>query len=375
MKENKTENLLWIIFTIIGGIFVVIGLIIVGNVFNYENKESTVGIITEISTYRGNNDDRNYRVYVSYNVDGRTYESELNGYSSSFYEGKKINIYYDKNNPNKIGMKSLDFIFLMFPVLRKISVALKLSPKASGNIAGFATSVPEFLTVSFSAASGLIGTSVYNILSSNIINLIQYIFAIYLNKNQKFLRNRAILIDIFLVIATIIIPLVLAIFNVTLGITSVVIFLILLVVFYYINHNVHKIYLEKEDEKIKKEELEEEIEEEKKIKRNNLIFYWIALLIIAWLLYFVGELLSNSLTNLCNTFGLPELVLGILLGFITSIPELITFIEAQRKEKKKNTEMANKIGVIEATNNLLTSNLLNLFVIQSIGTIIYTIIR
>jgi len=37
--------------------------------------------------------------------------------------------------------------------------------------------------------------------------------------------------------------------------------------------------------------------------------------------------------------------------------------------------MANKIGVIEATNNLLTSNLLNLFVIQSIGTIIYTIIR
>ena len=52
MKENKTENLLWIIFTIIGGIFVVIGLIIVGNVFNYENKESTVGIITEISTYR-----------------------------------------------------------------------------------------------------------------------------------------------------------------------------------------------------------------------------------------------------------------------------------------------------------------------------------
>ena len=115
MKENKTENLLWIIFTIIGGIFVVIGLIIVGNVFNYENKESTVGIITEISTYRGNNDDRNYRVYVSYNVDGRTYESELNGYSSSFYEGKEINIYYDKNNPNKIGMKSLDLLFLMFP--------------------------------------------------------------------------------------------------------------------------------------------------------------------------------------------------------------------------------------------------------------------
>ena len=63
--------------------------------------------------------------------------------------------------------------YMLVPVLRKISIALKLSPKASGNIAGFATSVPELLTVSFSAASGLIGTSVYNILSSNIINLIQ----------------------------------------------------------------------------------------------------------------------------------------------------------------------------------------------------------
>ena len=72
---------------------------------------------------------------------------------------------------------------------------------------------------------------------------------------------------------------------------------------------------------------------------------------------------------------MPEYIIGIILGFGTSIPELITFIEAQRKEKKKDTEMTNKIGVIEATNNLLTSNLLNLFVIQSIGTIIYTIIR
>ena len=115
MKENKSENLLWIIFTIMGAVFILIGLTIVGNVFDYGNKENTVGIITEISTYRGTNDDKNYKVYVSYNVDGRMYESELNGYSSDFYEGKEINIYYDKNNPNKIGMKSLDLLLLMFP--------------------------------------------------------------------------------------------------------------------------------------------------------------------------------------------------------------------------------------------------------------------
>ena len=97
----------------------------------------------------------------------------------------------------------------------------------------------------------------------------------------------------------------------------------------------------------------------------------VLLILIAISLYVVGNLLSDVLTNLNNIFKLPELVLGITLGIVTSIPELITFIEAQRKGKdKENNE---ELGVVEATNNLLTSNVLNLFAIQSIGIIIYNI--
>ncbi len=264
--------------------------------------------------------------------------------------------------------------YLLVPILRKISTILNLSARARGNIAGFATSVPELLTVCFSASSGLIGTSIYNILSSNTINLIQYTFTVYLNKNQKYLRNKAILTDIILALITVAIPLIAVIFKFTFGMISVVIFVMLSFVFYYINHNMHKLYLGKEDKEIEKEEqTEAENEDRKSNKKGNIILYAIVLLIIVALLYWIGELLSNSLTNLCKTFGLPEIVVGILLGFITSIPELITFTEAQRKEKSKNDEMANKIGVVEATNNLLTSNILNLFVIQSIGIILYSI--
>jgi Ca2+/Na+ antiporter len=264
--------------------------------------------------------------------------------------------------------------YLLVPILRKISTILNLSARARGNIAGFATSVPELLTVCFSASSGLIGTSIYNILSSNTINLIQYTFTVYLNKNQKYLRNKAILTDIILALITVAIPLIAVIFKFTFGMISVVIFVILSFVFYYTNHNMHKLYLGKEDKEIEKEEqTEAENEDRKSNKKGNIILYAIVLLIIVALLYWIGELLSNSLTNLCKTFGLPEIVVGILLGFITSIPELITFTEAQRKEKSKNDEMANKIGVVEATNNLLTSNILNLFVIQSIGIILYSI--
>lgn len=266
--------------------------------------------------------------------------------------------------------------YLLVPLLRRISELLSLGAKATGNIAGFATSVPELLTVAFSASSGFIGTSMYNIVSSNIINLVQYIFSIYTNKNQKFLNNKAIKVDIILVAITIVIPILLLLFNINLNIGIVFIFILMLILFYYINHNVHKLYLKEEDRIIEEKEIAEE-RERNRFKRKNkkmIILYWLCLLLVAVLLYFIGELLSTSLTNLSNIFGLPDIILGIMLGFITSIPELITFIEAQRKEKKNNNEEGRKLGVVEATNNLLTSNILNLFAIQSIGILIYTIL-
>ena len=69
-------------------------------------------------------------------------------------------------------------------------------------------------------------------------------------------------------------------------------------------------------------------------------------------------------------FNISQTIIGILLGFVTSIPELITFFESQRHHSKSKNDI---LGVVEATNNLLTSNILNLFVIQSIGIIIFTI--
>ncbi len=265
--------------------------------------------------------------------------------------------------------------YLLVPVLRRISGLLNLGPKATGNIAGFATSVPELLTVTFSASVGFIGTSIYNIISSNIINLVQYIFSVYVNKNQKFLNNRAIKIDLFLVAITILIPILLLIFNMDLDIGIVIIFALMLILFYYINYNSHKLYLKEEDKKLEEIEIAEKKERNRFKKRNkkSIILYSVYLILIAISLYFIGNWLSDSLTNLSNLFRLPQMILGILLGLITSIPELITFIEAQRKEKNKNNEEANKLGVVEATNNLLTSNVLNLFAIQSIGILIYTI--
>lgn len=258
--------------------------------------------------------------------------------------------------------------YILVKVLRKLAESLNLSAKTVGNIAGVATSVPELLTVSFAAFAGLGTTSIYNIISSNVINLVQYTLSILLNKNQKQIQNRAIKIELILVCLTILIPIFMLISNIELNISLVPIFILLFILFYYINSNAHKLYLKKQYENIY-----EEIEKEKKWvkgKAGLITKYSIYLLITTSALYLIGDRLSIVLENLAEVFNIPEFIIGIALGFITSIPELMTFFESQKHHKNTKEQE----GVIEATNNLLTSNVLNLFIIQTIGIIIINLV-
>ena len=259
--------------------------------------------------------------------------------------------------------------YILVTTLRKLAEAMNLKAKTVGDIAGYATSVPELLTITTSSLRGLTGASVYNILSSNVINLIQYLGAILLNKNALKLRNKAILIDLVMVFFTIAIPIVFLKLDIELKLAVVPLFIILYILFMVLNNNVHKLYLKNEDE-----ELEEEIEEERKEQNKNpgkVLRYVLVFIVTGVLLFIIGEMLGDTLENLCNLFGVSEVVVGILLGFVTSLPELITFFEAQRYYKKADDDM---LGVVEATNNLLTSNILNLFAIQSVGILISAIV-
>ena len=261
--------------------------------------------------------------------------------------------------------------YILVKVLRKLSGNLNLKPHTIGNITGIATSVPEFLTVSISSFKGLMGASIYNIFSSNLINLLQYSISVILTKNYKEIKNKGILYNIILVIITIIIPVLLITLKIELSIYIVPIFIFLYFAFWYISNRIHKKFLKFQDKEI---ENQEEIKEEEERKTNKKTYVYIVYLILTSVsLYLIGNELGNTLEQLAKIFKISENILGILLGFITSMPELITFFESQKhyKEQKENK----LLGVIEATNNLLTSNMLNLFIIQNIGIIIFFIIR
>ena len=257
---------------------------------------------------------------------------------------------------------------LLVRILRNLAENLNLRANIVGNIAGIATSIPEFLTVTISSFTGLMNASIFNILSSNVINFFQYIFSITFNRNLKKIMNKAIIIDIILVLITIVIPMMLVNTDIN-NVVLIPIFILLAVFFIVVNNIAHKKYLKNVDNKI----LEKEIAVEKEEKRSNRKTYvYIILLIISGiLLYFVGNRLSDTLENLARYFNISEMIIGIALGFITSIPELITFFESQKHYKK--TEEDAVLGVVEATNNLFTSNILNLFIIQSIGIFVYNL--
>lgn len=257
----------------------------------------------------------------------------------------------------------------LIKVLRRLASALDLDSKTVGNVSGVATSMPEVISVFFTALQGMFATGIFNILSSNIINFIQYIISIYQNRNQKALKNDALKSDIIMVIITILIPASIIIFNIEINIGFVPIFIMLFILFYIINANTHKLYLSN----AKTKELKEFEEEKKWVrgKKNVIVKNIIYLIIIGIALFIIGELLGNAVRRLRVMFNIPQSVIGIALGFITSLPELITFIESQKNSKNNENEVE---GVVEATNNLLTSNIINLFVVLTIGIIVTAII-
>jgi len=75
----------------------------------------TTGVITSITEEQGADADKtDYHVWVSYTVDGESYQSELGSYSSSMKKGDEVAIRYNPENPNDIVQAGVLGVILMF---------------------------------------------------------------------------------------------------------------------------------------------------------------------------------------------------------------------------------------------------------------------
>lgn len=114
-----------IIFTFLGIVFFSVGivLVIIGGIVLQKNisfmniAQKTEAEIISVSADRNRRFGKNYTrydVWIEYTVNGEVLEKNLNEYNSSMYEGKKIDVYYDPDNPSDVRTysKTFEFIFL-----------------------------------------------------------------------------------------------------------------------------------------------------------------------------------------------------------------------------------------------------------------------
>lgn len=101
MNSKRFFKLFCAIFLIVGIILIVAGIVSQINTSNFlKTAIKTDAKITDIITSRDTDGDLNHDVYISFIVDGKTYEGRLNGYNSSMYTGGLTTIYYNPDNPN-----------------------------------------------------------------------------------------------------------------------------------------------------------------------------------------------------------------------------------------------------------------------------------
>ena len=107
---NKTEKLIGAIFAFIGAIFLIIGLVICINAYQKRAKwVETDAVVSEV-IYRRDSE----AVIVQYEVNGKTQEQKINGYSSGMVEGAPIHLWYNPENPAQIHTNALDMLHWMF---------------------------------------------------------------------------------------------------------------------------------------------------------------------------------------------------------------------------------------------------------------------
>lgn len=107
---NKVEKLVGAIFAMVGGLFLVIGLIMFANANQKtQNWTKTTAIISEI-IYRGDSE----KIMIQYEVNGEMKERRLNVYSSWMEEGKEMEIWYNPQSPAEVHTNVLDILHWMF---------------------------------------------------------------------------------------------------------------------------------------------------------------------------------------------------------------------------------------------------------------------
>lgn len=249
--------------------------------------------------------------------------------------------------------------FLLVPGIGKVGAALKFSPKVRGQMIGYATSVPELTVLVAGALAGVFNAGLWNIASSNIINGVLFFLTVLAFRQQMDLKHKRFIDEIVFGILSVVIPLLL--FAAGIGTGYIVAgALIGFFVFY-------KVMDKRLNEGGKPAVLPPGSENGTVLGGSLFMVAGLAVILLS------GRFLGSSAGALIKTLNVPAWAVGWILGLVTSVCELTSFIEIYRIHKPKDSPTHLR-DTQEALDALVASNIANLGLILPIGMIVYLLV-
>jgi Ca2+/Na+ antiporter len=249
--------------------------------------------------------------------------------------------------------------FLLIPAIGSIGAVLKFSAKVRGQMIGYATSIPEFTVLVAGALGGVFNAGLWNIAASNIINGALFLVTVFAFRQQLDLKNKVFVDEIAFGILSVVIPLLM--FGARIG-TSYGTIAGLLGLFAV--YKVMDKWLNKAGAPAPRPPGSD----------GGSLGGSVAILVVGVLVILLaGRFLSISTTSLIKDLNVPAWAVGWILGLVTSVCELASFIEIYRTNKHKDSPQHIK-DTQEAIDALVASNVSNLGLILPLGMLGYLVV-
>lgn len=249
--------------------------------------------------------------------------------------------------------------FALYEPAQKLARAANFSRAATGQMLGYLTSSPELVATIFVAATGLFAVVSYNILGSNVVNVFLAAIAALWFKQARTLSGGGFRFEQLIILASIAVPIVLL----ATGQDSAIWSGIALVAGYV----AYLLVMRKRHQAVGPVE-EEDADRAFEDGRPRVVLQ-IAILAAGLVgLYFLGDVLGDSIYELGTAFAVSTVILGWLTAVATSLPELTTFFASYAAHRRSGID-----GNAEVMHNLMASNVFNLLIIQAIGIAVFQV--
>jgi Ca2+/Na+ antiporter len=249
--------------------------------------------------------------------------------------------------------------YLLVPGIGRIGAALKFSAKVRGQMIGYATSIPEFTVLAAGALAGVFNAGLWNIAASNIINWVLFLITVLAFHQQLDLKNTVFIDEIIFGILSVILPLLLFAAHIPTGWLTA-----LGLVGFFLFYKVM-------DKRLNKAGKPAPLPKgaEGGTVWGGALFLGVGIGIIL----LAGRFLGWSAKALIIQLSVPAWAVGWILGLVTSVCELASFVEIYRIHQPKDSPQHIK-DTQEALDALVASNIANLGLILPLGMIVYLIV-